>query len=255
MRWPLSDWALKLLGRRRPTIPLELWQSTIDRHPFLQGLTAANQSLLRQRSEEFLHRIAFTGMDGLLLTDAMVVDIAAQACLPVLHRGLGMYAGLHSIYVYPGPVRVQREVVDAAGVVHTTDEMLVGEVMDGGPMLLCWDEGVNAAGTSPATGPAFNVVIHEFVHLLDATNGAMDGRPAMRATAVSEWTQALQEAFDRFDERRVCGYSSVLDAYGAHDLVEFFAVAAEAYFVEPQRFSEEFPALSQCFRAWFSSDR
>ena len=42
-----------------------------------------------------------------------------------------------------------------------------------------------------------------------------------------------------------------LDAYGATAPAEFFAVACEAHFVQPQRFAAEFPALSAALRALF----
>jgi Mlc titration factor MtfA (ptsG expression regulator) len=264
MPWRLSEWLRGLLQRRAPEIPDALWQATLQRHAFLHRRSRTDQEALKRLSESFLQQKSMTGMEGLILTDAMVVDIAAQACLPILHRGLALYRGFRHVVVYPGPVRVRREVVDEVGIVHETEDVLVGEVLDGGPVVLSWQDGVAAAISAhspPDSGsllpeslarePAFNVVIHEFVHVLDGSNGAMDGIPPMPAAEALRWEATLREAFDRFDERRVCGYPGVVDPYGAQDLVEFFAVAAEAYFVAPEEFEEEFPALSQCFRAWF----
>ena len=42
-----------------------------------------------------------------------------------------------------------------------------------------------------------------------------------------------------------------LDAYGATNPVEFFAVACEAYFVDRPRFAQEFPSLLPVLDAFF----
>jgi Mlc titration factor MtfA (ptsG expression regulator) len=42
-----------------------------------------------------------------------------------------------------------------------------------------------------------------------------------------------------------------MDAYGAESLPEFFAVACEAYFVQRERFAQEFPTLPALFDAFF----
>ena len=46
-----------------------------------------------------------------------------------------------------------------------------------------------------------------------------------------------------------------LDPYGASAPDEFFAVASEAYFVNPQRFASEFPTLMPMFDAFFGASR
>ena len=43
-----------------------------------------------------------------------------------------------------------------------------------------------------------------------------------------------------------------LDAYGATSPAEFFAVASEAYFVNPSRFGLEFTDLKKLFDHFFS---
>jgi Mlc titration factor MtfA (ptsG expression regulator) len=45
-----------------------------------------------------------------------------------------------------------------------------------------------------------------------------------------------------------------LDAYGASAPAEFFAVAAEAYFVNRPRFAQEFPELLALFDRFFRPD-
>ncbi|MEG2631681.1 MAG: zinc-dependent peptidase, partial [Comamonas sp.] len=70
-----------------PEIDAGLWLSAIRAYPFLQTLALADQAKLRALAALFLQRKQFHGAHGLVVTDAMAVQIAAQACLPLLHWG------------------------------------------------------------------------------------------------------------------------------------------------------------------------
>ena len=124
-----------VLLRRRP-IPEPLWQACLARHSFLGQRDAAELAQLRRLSTLFLARKEFTGAGGLQPGDEMVVAIAAQACLPILHLGLAVYDGFVGIVVHPDEVVAQREVMDEDGVVHHYEETLSGEAMEGGPVML-----------------------------------------------------------------------------------------------------------------------
>ena len=98
----------------------------------------------------------------------MLLEIALQACVPVLNLGLDWYDDWVGVVVYPGDFVVPRRVTDDAGVVHEYEDTLVGEAWEGGPVLLSWQpESLAADG--------INVVIHEFAHKLDMRNGEPDG--------------------------------------------------------------------------------
>jgi Mlc titration factor MtfA (ptsG expression regulator) len=64
-----------------------LWQGAIAPMAFLTRLPVADQARLRRLSEGFLRRKEFHGLAGLQVTDEMAVQIAAQACRPLLHLG------------------------------------------------------------------------------------------------------------------------------------------------------------------------
>ena len=92
--------------------------------------------------------------------------------------------------------------------------------------------------------PVFNVVIHEFVHLIDMANGEADGLPPLPSAADSRrWIEDLTQAWDRFADRVAHREDSCIDPYGTAELDEFFAVAAEAFFVQPARLKKEDPRL------------
>lgn len=266
---------------RKPTaVPDRLWRCTVRHHPFLAALNADEQVHLRHLAAHFLLEKEFHGANGLNITDAMALAIAAQACLPLLHMGgvgskgqghdrldvLDWYNDFVGIVVQPGAAVAQREVTDASGVVHRYREVLAGEAMDRGPIMLSWQDVAHAA---QAAQSGSNVVIHEFVHKMDMlqmrTGDSPDGAPPLppgflglgSPTQAGElWRVTMQTAYDQFREavalaERFGGEKPWLDAYAAHDPAEFFAVTCEAYFVNRERFEQEFPALMPLYDGFF----
>jgi MtfA peptidase len=248
----MFDW----LRRKRPApaIPEPLWQRTLARYPFLAAREPADLAKLRELSAAFLARKEFHGAGGLQITDDIALAIAAQAVLPVLHLGLGWYDDFVGIVVHPDEVVARRTEVDETGVVHDWDEVLAGEAMEGGPVMVNWRD-VAQAGASAETG--FNVVIHEFVHKIDLRDGAPDGCPPLPSReARRQWLQRMESEYERFRElviraERFGEAEPWLDSYGATAIDEFFAVACEAYFVNRERFTQEFPQLTVLFDGFY----
>jgi hypothetical protein len=245
-----------LRGRRRsaPEIPAALWQATLARYPFLASRPPEEIARLRALAAEFLAGKEFHGAGGLAITDEIALAIAAQAVLPVLHLGLAWYDDFVGIVVHPDEVLARRSQTDEAGIVHDWDEVLAGEAMQGGPVMLNWLD-VAQAGTSAEVG--FNVVIHEFVHKIDLRDGAPDGCPPLPSReARARWLERLEREYQRFREQvivaeRFGGEEPWLDPYGATAIDEFFAVACEGYFVNRERFAREFGELTALFDGFF----
>ena len=254
----IDRWWQGLRARReqaavaRRAIPDDLWKRTLVRYPFLRRRDEADAVELRRLTSLFLDRKEFSAAGGLRMTNDVVVAIAAQACLPVLQLGLARYDGFVGIVVHPHPVSVRRSHVDEAGVQHEYDEELAGEAMEGGPVMLCWQD-VRQAGRH--AGPAYNVVIHEFAHVLDLADGASDGVPLLpRDLPRAEWLAVLRQAHDQLVQRVDADEATALDAYGTQGEDEFFAVASEAFFVTPQALKDEHPALYGVFERFYRQD-
>ncbi len=237
---------------KRRAIPVALWQQTLDRFPFLAQLNTEDGRQLKALSTLFLARKEFNGAHDLPVTDEMAVAIAAQACLPILHLGLDWYDGFIGIIIHLDEVVARREVMDEDGVVHAYDDPLSGEAMEGGPVTLSWKD-VAEAGDSAATG--YNVVIHEFAHVLDMRNGQADGIPPMASRAEhANWQTVLGTAFESFCERIDAGEDTLLDPYAAEAPSEFFAVACESFFVSPLELQEEHAEVYALLRSFFHQD-
>ena len=155
-------------------LPDDLWDEAVASLPFVSRLPLEDRSRLRTLAAQFLPAKEMAGAAGLDLTAEIQLNIAVQACLPVLNLGLDWYRGWNSIVVYPGEFLVPRSVTDDDGVVHEYTEPIAGEAWDGGPLLLSWED-TRAAGADD--GAAYSVVIHEFTHKIDLLNGDADGVP------------------------------------------------------------------------------
>ncbi len=261
----------RLGGARSVAIPDDVWNAALAALPFTTRLSAGEQARLRVLAEQLLVDKEMAAADGLELTAEMQVNIAVQACLPILNLGIDWYRGWTSIVVYPSEFLVPRRVTDESGVVHEYIEPISGEAWDGGPLLLSWEDarhGHDQAGS-------YNVVIHEFAHKIDMLNGDADGVPPfdrqLHPTLESRrWAMVLQDAFERLqaeldliegeippdidpdDAAADPWYARLpVDAYAAHSEGEFFAVSSEAFFVNPMRLRDAFPDWYAQLAAFF----
>ena len=248
-------WRRERTLERRP-IPDDLWRLTLARFPFLASRPGPELERLRELATLFLAEKEFSGAHGLEGTDAMAVAIAAQACLPVLALGLDSYDTFVGIVVQPDAVVARRSLEDDDGVVHDWDEELVGEAMAGGPVMLSWHE-VQSAGETAEDG--FNVVVHEFAHVVDLKIGLTAGiETATEATPRGAWLLALDAQYQAFSERIDAhpdgDDGSLLDPYGATELTEYFAVGSETFFVRPAALRDEEPALYALLAEFWRQD-
>ncbi|WP_276167336.1 zinc-dependent peptidase [Zobellia alginiliquefaciens] len=85
-----------------------------------------------------------------------------------------------------------------------------------------------------------NVGIHEFVHLIDKADGAVDGIPEslMQKQYVAPWLKLMHKEIDNIRERE-----SDINPYGATSEVEFLSVASEYFFNNPKSFQKKHPEL------------
>lgn len=259
-----------LRGLRAPRpIPEPAWRATLARYPFLAAARpAADLERLRRLAAEFLRDKEFHGAHGFVITDEVALAVAAQAVLPVLHLpgGLHWYDDFVGIVIHPSEAVARRRTTDEAGVVHEYDEVLAGEAMDRGPVMLSWQD-VLASSVAHADG--YNVVIHEFAHKIDMRGGDADGCPplppgfagtATARQARAAWLGVLTPAYETFREQTIVaerfgGEPPWLDAYGAESPGEFFAVACEAYFVNREKMAADFAALASLFDEFFIGQR
>jgi hypothetical protein len=244
-------WRRKRTLERRP-IPDAIWRLTLARYSFLAARGESDLAALREMATLFLADKEFVGMRGLEVTDEMAVAIAAQACLPALKLGLEWLDGFVGIVVHADAVVARRELEDEDGIVHEFDEELTGEAVSGGPVMLAWRD-VDEADASAAIG--YNVVVHEFVHVIDMRAGITAGLEEIDpASERGAWLNALADEYEAFADAVDAEEDTFLDPYGAQALEEFFAVAAEAFFVAPTELQDEQPRVYDLLQSFFRQD-
>lgn len=262
MRWPWRT-------RRELVIDDTAMRTLALAWPLLARLSQDETQRLRELMAQFLSNYTLTGAQGLVVTDTMRLQVAAQGCLPVLQLGLQAYDRFSEVILYPCAFEVHRRIETPEGLVSEFDDLLSGEALHGGPVVLSWDD---AAPADLAQG-AGNLIIHEFAHKLDMAEGEADGCPPMPASRRSHWRQTLQKALQDFTEMVDRIEAAIpanvdpespeadpwyallpLDPYAASDSAEFFAVSTEKFFVDPVTLQAEFGELFIQYKRYFGID-
>jgi Mlc titration factor MtfA (ptsG expression regulator) len=236
---------------RREPIPAP-WREIVARNvPLAARLAPADQERLLQLVQVFLHEKPMEGV-GLELTDEIRVTIAAQACLLLLHLDYPCYPTLRRVLVYPAVFHPRRLDMPRFGEVSEEPRPTLGEAWTSGVVVLSWDSSL-VGSLNPEAG--HNVVLHEFAHVLDAENGELDGLPLLdRPSAYRTWSYVFRTLYERQVEAAREGTETPLHPYGATNRAEFFAVATEAFFVQPQQLRRSLPDLYDELRKFYRQD-
>ncbi len=218
--------------------------------PLLDGLSEEEWGLLEARMRHFLGTKHISGAHGAAVSEQQRLVIAAQACLPILHLGDEAYAGWHELIVYPGAFKSRDSWRDRNGLVHEGERSLAGMARTDGPMLVSWKDSQHGPWLD-----GWNVVIHECAHKLDMLNGDANGAPPLHAGMSQEdWSRIWDRAYRDFCYRVDAGIATGIDAYGAENPAEFFAVLSECFFELPHRLHLVYPAVYEQLRQFYRQD-
>lgn len=244
-----KNWQRRRVLRQRPIHHAD-WQHAVDHLPLLDGLDANELTRLRELATLFLNEKSLEPVHGLALDDAMRLDLAAQAVLPVLHLGMDWLNGWHSLVLYPEEFVSRQEWTDESGLMHSRREIRSGEAWDRGPVVLSWAD-VAASGNCDG----YNAVIHEIAHKLDYTSGHINGCPALHdGMTARAWREAFEPAFMDLCRRDESGERLALDPYATESPAEFFAVMSEHFFETPRLLCDEYPAVYRQLQAFYRQD-
>ncbi|MEQ1691781.1 MAG: zinc-dependent peptidase [Gemmatimonas sp.] len=119
-------------------------------------------------------------------------------------------------------------------------------------VVLAWDS-VTHGLSEP--GDAHDVVLHEFAHALDFEDRAFDGTPLLATRAAyGAWGRAMQAEFAIHKSAAAAGTPTAIDAYGATNPAEFFAVLTEHFFERPVELRNRHPKLYAVLREFYRQD-
>jgi len=286
----LYRFGTRLMRRRRIVVrrglPDNLTAILDRRVSYYRGLDAATKERFRLLAAVFLDETTITGV-GCEIDDAVRVLVAASAVIPILGFPDWEYSTLREVLVKPGQFVARRRESD-----ENVDEMLGMVGNRGGPfhgtLILSKEDLVR--GFSAAHGK-MHVGIHEFAHLIDEGDGAIDGIPAyLPRKLIHDWMamvsrqldlqEQIQKARRRDERRRRYGPDSEdwddqqphrrqhsmpaadqpdedwsdMRPYGFYNEQEFFAVATEYFFIAGRQLASRHPKLYEMLRQTFRQD-
>lgn len=245
----LTRWRERSI-RNRP-FPASWLTIVAARLPIYSSLSLEEKLRLHFLIQQFIARKRFYGCGGLTITDEIRVTIAAEACLLLINRGGPIYPKLSSVLVYPTGFRVEREQLQADGIVAVGKHHLLGESWSNGKVILSWDDVEKGIGDFT---DGHNVVLHEFAHQLDSESGSTNGAPPLRRNSYKSWAAVFSENFEDLRSRNFRGHETVMDQYGITNPAEFFAVATETFFEKPYELYRRRPQLYDELKAYYKID-
>ena len=226
----------KVRRRRRilaQPFPAE-WEAILQREVvFFRVLDPEDQKRFRRELQVFLGEKHITGIKLELDTTTRVLA-AASAIIPIFGFPEWEWDQISEILVYP--VRFDRDFAFSSGTQRHTLGM-VGTGALNRLMILSKPDLIGGFGNP---GDKRNVGLHEFAHLIDKSDGMIDGLPAvgLERAAIGPWIELVRRKMEEM--RRG---DSDIDPYGLTNEAEFFAVTTEYFFERPGVMERKHPEL------------
>ena len=194
---------------------------------FYRSLDEAGRTRFEEKIQAFLGYIRIHGVNT-EITDLDKLLISSSAVIPIFGFPEWKYYNLRDILVYPGSFNEEdfktNGKADIMGMVGsgTMQQMMILSK----PALY---HGFDNISDKENTG------IHEFVHLLDKEDGDVDGLPEalLDKKFTLPWLNLMADGIAEIKKG-----SSDINIYGVKNKAEFFAVAAEYFFEQPELFKK-----------------
>jgi Mlc titration factor MtfA (ptsG expression regulator) len=237
--WRLSD--------RRKQASFELPPNTAEilekEVAYFRALDEKGRSRFIDEVKQFLAvtRISAIGT-GIDDTDRLLV--AASAVIPIFGFPEWHYSNLTDVLIY-------EDDFDQEFDTKSRDRNIMGMVGSGAmnhKMIL--SKSALRQGFANKTDKN-NTAIHEFVHLIDKADGAVDGLPAalLDRQYTIPWLDLIHRKMQEIREDE-----SDINPYGATSQTEFFAVAAEYFFERPDLLKTKHPKLYRMMEKIFRQE-
>lgn len=220
------------------------YQLLLEQHiPYYQHLAFDKKKLFEQKVAGFLADITIEGV-GTAVSNADKVMIAASAVIPIFGFNDWKYRNLTNVILYP-------DTFDNEFQFEGENRSILGMVGSGymnGQMIL--SRAALTKGFSKSAGKE-NTAIHEFVHLLDKSDGATDGVPEnlLAHEYVMPWLKMIHQEIHKIEAGR-----SDINPYAITNEAEFLAVVSEYFFQKPNELKHKHPELYEMLSTMFSQD-
>lgn len=211
---------------------------------YYQRLNAPQKQQFEQYVQEFLHDVKITGVET-KVEDMDRLLIAASAVIPIFgFEKWTHYPNLDEVLLYPNSFNgdnfqtqgKNRRVLGMVGWSYMNGKMILSKT---------------ALRQAFLQGGKSNVGIHEFIHLLDKMDGAVDGLPEylLQRPFTVPWLHILHTEIQKIRTGK-----SDLNDYGRTSEIEFLAVAGEYFFQRPKQLEKKHPELYHMLERIFNQD-
>lgn len=229
--------------RKQPFPPA--WETILQREvPFFRSLDESEKVRFRDEVRIFLHEKRITGIKT-SVDDTVRVLVAASAIIPIFGFPGWEWDQIREVLIYPTSFSEHYEIGQAAGA------DILGMVGRGAMsrMMILSKPDLLSGFCMPQE--CKNVGIQEFAHLMDKSDGAVDGVPSVSLprSAVMPWLKLVHREMDKIR----AGHSDI-NPYGLQSDTEFFAVASEYFFENPEQMQRKYPQLYAMLRGVFHQD-
>lgn len=229
---------------RRSPFP-DHWRKILEQEvSYYQALSPLEQQRFREEVHIFIQEKRITGINA-TVDDTVKILVAASAIIPIFGFPGWEWEQIREVLIYPNVFDEHYQTGEQA------EDSLLGMVGSGAMnrmMILSKPELLQGFRRN---NRRHNVGIHEFTHLLDKSDGVVDGVPevTLPAKAIRPWLKIVHQEMENI--RR--GHSDI-DPYGITNEAEFFAVASEYFFENPARMKHRHPDLYVMLKRIFRQD-
>lgn len=213
------------------------WKSLLNHHVhFYRELNTIDKHLFEKQVQRFIATKKIRGANT-DIDDTIKLMVASSATIPSFAFPDFNYPNVNEVIIYPNTFDNQFGTNLSEG--DKSIEGMVGSGIMSGKMILSKPDLLKAYDGQPHT---FNVGIHEFVHLLDATDGAIDGVPEnlLDKPYIGPWIREIRE-----EMRQIAEGDSDINPYGLTNNAEFLAVVSEYFLSNPEKFKKRHFELYQ----------
>ncbi|MCW3117912.1 MAG: zinc-dependent peptidase [Chitinophagaceae bacterium] len=219
-------------GRVIAPLPVSYRQLLQEHVAFYSNLDEENKKAFENRLQHFLSSIRITGT-GVIVEDLDKVLIGASAIIPIYFFSNWEYTNIREVILYPGTFNEEFET-------EGQSRSVLGMVGEGAlQQVMLLSQVALREGFSNKTGKN-NTAIHEFIHLVDKTDGAVDGVPEvlMQHQYTLPWLDMMHKNIKAIQNNQ-----SDINPYGATNQAEFLAVVSEYFFERPDLLKIKHPDL------------
>ena len=232
-----------ILRKKKPAIePLTDTDRKIldDYVGYYHNLDSTDKLRFEEKIAAFFSAVKIEGV-GLEMTTLDELLIASSAVIPIFGFTDWQYKNLSSVLLYPDTFNKDFQFEGG----ERNIAGMVGSGYMNGQMIL--SRSALRHGFSKSAGKE-NTAIHEFVHLLDKSDGATDGVPEslMGHEYTLPWIKMMHAEMAKIEDNK-----SDINPYAITNEAEFFAVVSEYFFEKPELLKDKHPdlyhALSRIF--------